>query len=437
MLLALELIQNHQPPHIYLGYSGGVDSHVLLHLCASVPEIKAKLTAVYIHHGLQAEADAWLHHCQQSAEALGVAFKALHVNAKAQTGESPEEAARNARYTALQSLMQAGDAVLVAQHQEDQLETVLLQLFRGSGLNGLSGMPASMVFGPGILLRPLLTVSKQAINDYAQSYALKWVEDPSNQSEDYDRNFLRNSIVPLLKQRWPALDKTVARTAGHCADAASLQAEIAETLLATVLNPDDNTLSLDRLQAHPPQKQSLIIRQWFKRQGLKMPSQMQLSRLQNDVIAARSDSNPILNGPTYSLRRYRNKLCCLPMELPETPKDCLWPKGQNSVQFSPKLSISWQLSSKGILRERFENALVEIRFRSGGERIALAGRAGRHSLKKLYQEAGIPPWERERMPLVYLDGELAAVGGYWVGAEFCGEKLEGCVSFYLLSGEQL
>ena len=214
------LDQHKQPRHVYVAYSGGVDSHVLLHFCASIKLLKDKITAVYVHHGLQAEAESWAKHCEKTAEGLGVDFLVLRVNAYAKSGESPEEAARNARYAALKSLMDADDMLLLAQHREDQLETVLLQLFRGSGLRGLSGMPERMAFGQGVMLRPLLNIPKQAINDYAQAHQLSWVEDPSNQSNDYDRNFLRNAVVPLLKQRWPAIDKTVSRSAKHCADAA-------------------------------------------------------------------------------------------------------------------------------------------------------------------------------------------------------------------------
>ena len=145
------------PKHIYIGYSGGVDSHVLLHLCASIAEFKDRIIAVYVHHGLQAEADFWARHCEQTANSLSIDFILLRVNAVASQGESPEEAARNARYAALKSLIGVNDVLLVAQHRDDQLETVLLQLFRGSGLRGLSGMPEIMPFGQGMMLRPLLT----------------------------------------------------------------------------------------------------------------------------------------------------------------------------------------------------------------------------------------------------------------------------------------
>jgi tRNA(Ile)-lysidine synthase len=440
----LKLALGGERQRFYIGYSGGVDSHVLLHCCASIIPLKDKLTAVYVHHGLQAEAESWAKHCEKTANELGVAFLALRVNAKTAPGESPEEAARNARYAALKSLINANDVLLLAQHREDQLETVLLQLFRGSGLRGLSGMPERQNFGAGVMLRPLLDTPKQAISDYAQAHQLSWVEDPSNQSNDYDRNFLRNAVVPLLKQRWPALDKTVSRSAKHCADAQVLVDEVADELFDTVFNPADRTLCISRLLEHHVHQQQLIIRHWFRHRGLKMPSQSLVGRILSEVVAATGHRDPVLSGQGYSIRRYRDKLYCLP-NLPETkkpginqalhaaPQNRIWPAGQASINITNKQILAYKSSSKGILHEQWQAAKVEVRFRQGGEKIRLPGRNGHHSLKNLFQEDGIPPWEREVMPLIYLDGKLAAVGDLWISAAFYSEKAQACISFYLQS----
>ncbi len=412
---------------LYIAYSGGVDSHVLLHCCASITQLKAKLTAVYVHHGLQAEAESWTEHCEKTAKDLGVEFLTLRVNAKASSGESPEEAARNARYAALKSLMNADDALLLAQHREDQLETVLLQLFRGCGLRGLSGMPERMAFGPGVMFRPFLDTPKQAIFEYAQAHQLSWVEDPSNQSNDYDRNFLRNAVVPLLKHRWPALDKTVTRSARHCAEAQTLVDEVADELFAAVFNPTDFTLAISRLMEYQVHPQQLIIRHWFSQLGLKMPAQAVVGRILTQVVAAAEHRNPVLSGQGYTIRRYRDKLYCLNQSASELPQDRVWPAGQASISIRHHQTLSCQPSSTGILREQWANARVEVRFRRGGEKICLPGRKGHHSLKNLFQEAGIPPWERDLMPLIYLDDELAAVGDEWISAIFYDEKPQDCI----------
>jgi len=430
----------------YVAYSGGVDSHVLLHCCASMARLKNKLTAVYVHHGLQVEAETWAGHCEETAKELGVEFLTLRVNADAGPGESPEEAARNARYAALKSLMAAGDVLLLAQHREDQLETVLLQLFRGSGLRGLSGMPERQAFGPGVMLRPLLNTSKQAICDYAATHQLSWVEDPSNQSNDYDRNFLRNAVVPLLKQRWTAIDKTVARSAKHCADAQVLVEEVADELFSAAFNPADQTLCISRLVEHQLHPQQLILRHWFRHLGLKMPAQAKVERILNEVVAAAGHRDPVLSGQGYSIRRYRDKLYCLAnmsgtdlqlskgsQAVQDAQQDLVWPNGQTSIKIARNQVLSCEPASKGILREQWQKAKIELRFRRGGEKISLPGRQGHHSLKNLFQEAGIPPWERDAIPLIYLDGMLAAVGDLWISAQFYCEKTQGCISFRLQS----
>jgi tRNA(Ile)-lysidine synthase len=425
------LNQCSNPEHIYIGYSGGVDSHVLLHLCASITTLKDKITAVYVHHGLQAEAESWAKHCEKTSESLGVDFIMLRVNAAASQGESPEEAARNARYTALKSLIGVNDVLLVAQHREDQLETVLLQLFRGSGLRGLSGMPEIMIFGQGKMLRPLLNVSKPAIDNYAQVHGLNWVDDPSNLSNDYDRNFLRNTVLPLLKQRWPACDKTVARSAGHCVDAQIVISALAEELFYRVFNVTDKTLCISRLQSYEIAQQQLVIREWLQALKLKMPAQAFVKRLQSEVLSAREDSDPVLSGQGYCVRRYRDKLYCLKQAAAETLQDSIWSAGQTSIKVSDHQTLSCVPSSAGICLEQWQDATIVVKARKGGEKIRLPGHKGHHALKKLFQETGIPPWERATIPLVYLDGKLAAVGDLWISADFYREKMQGCISLSL------
>jgi tRNA(Ile)-lysidine synthase len=294
--------------HIYIGYSGGVDSHVLLDACASLSEFKSKIIAVYIHHGLQKEADLWAIHCCEIAEKLNVSFLELRVNAVANQGESPEEAARNARYNEFKKLVLENEVLLIAQHREDQLETVLLQLFRGSGLKGLAGMPEKMRFGSGALLRPLLHLSKETINAYAVENELVWIEDPSNQSPIYDRNFLRQEIIPSLKQRWQSLDKTVTRTATHCAEAENLISKMTQTEFETVFNADDETLSIPKLVTYSQIEQRLILRQWFEKLGLKMPSQDFLQRILNEVVGAKIDRHPMLHKKGVIVCRQKSKL---------------------------------------------------------------------------------------------------------------------------------
>ncbi|MSP27154.1 MAG: tRNA lysidine(34) synthetase TilS [Methylococcales bacterium] len=433
----IESVLNQHIPlaDIYVGYSGGIDSHVLLHLCASIQALSGKITAVYVHHGLQAEAESWAEHCQKTAENLQVNFIEFRVDATAVSGESPEEAARNARYAVLKPLLNADDVLLIGQHREDQLETVLLQLFRGAGLRGLSSIPETSFFGLGLMLRPMLNSSKLDIIDYAQTHQLHWIEDPSNQANNYDRNFLRNSVIPLLKQRWESCDKTVARSARHCAEAQIIVTAVADELFHPVFNKTNKTLCISQLQAHKSPRQQLIIRHWFQNLGLRMPAQAFVERIQTEVIAAREDADPILLGQGCFIRRYRDKLHCLRQSEQETPQDMHWSAEQNFIKFATHRKLSYAPSSTGILYEQWQKEKVTVKFRSGGEKIQLPNRKEHHTLKKLFQEAGIPPWERQLTPLIYLNNKLAAVGELWTSADFYHEKSNGCIRFSLQSDE--
>ncbi|NOQ36596.1 MAG: tRNA lysidine(34) synthetase TilS [Methylococcaceae bacterium] len=411
--------------HIYIAYSGGLDSHVLLHICSLNPQIKNKLTAVYVHHGLQKIADDWAVHCQQQAQQLNIPFKLLHVNA-VHKGKSPEEGARDARYQALKALLNEGDVLCVAQHREDQLETVLLQLFRGAGVQGLSAMAEISSFGQGKLLRPLLDCSQQAIKDYAINQQLNWIEDPSNQCDDFERNFLRNQIIPTLKTHWQALDKTVARSAKHCATAQSLLSELAINLLDKSINLD-NSLSISGLLSLEAAKQQLVIRQWFAHFNLKMPSVDFIERLFEQVIHAKPSANPELKRSDCSIRRYQNKLYCLTQtqRLP-TLDSQVWEHTNERLDLKNNGTLQRFISNNGIPVSLWESSSISVRYRTGGEKIALSNRKGHHSLKNLYQEASIPPWEREKIPLLYFDDKLVAIADLWVSADVFSDNGNTC-----------
>lgn len=422
--LALRHVKS--PQRIYIAFSGGLDSHVLLHLCASMPGFQRKMTAVHINHGLQAIAEAWPGHCRKVARQLEVDYIDINVDARGGVRQSPEEAARNARYDALKDLLSEGDVLMVAQHREDQLETVLLQMFRGAGLQGLSGMPEAMTFGKGVLLRPLLNTPKQAIEQYALLHGLDFIEDPSNQSSDFDRNFLRNEIIPLLKQRWPSIDKTVARSAGHCAEASELLTQLTDDRFRQVYQAENATLSITALKKFDAAEQAVLIRRWFACLGLKMPSRAFVLRVLSMIQSPLGD--PKLFNQNHTIRRYRDSLFCVanrPEVLLESGLEWVHADEPLSLPDGTALKIAYDQS--GIDPEVWLSAQVEVKFRSGGEKIALPNREGRHSLKNLYQEMGIPPWKRPNIPLVYLNGRLAAVADLWIDSEYFCENKSSCI----------
>ena len=429
-MLEADCITSILPPKtekIFIAYSGGVDSHVLLHLAALNDELKENITAVYVHHGLQVEADAWADHCQSIALGLGLKFKCLKVNIEKTSGHSLEELARDARYQAITALVDSDDVVLFAQHREDQMETVLLQLFRGAGVQGLSGMPLTIPFGKGLLCRPFLDVSKRLIDDYAIENQLSWVEDPSNKSNDFDRNFLRNQIVPKLKQKWPSLDKTVTRSARHCVQVQHLSEDVAKQLFSQICDKSDHSLNIAQLLELDIYKQSLVIRQWFKVKQLRMPSEKIFQGIINEVVNAKESANPEIRGRGYSIKRYRNKIFCLTSDN-RNKQYCeqLWKLNSRELELKDGSKLVLSESIEGIPRLLWETAEVRVRFRQGAEKIRLPGREGRHTLKKLYQEKAIPPWQRSSIPLVYLDNDLVAVAGLWISADFFSQKKEPC-----------
>ena len=412
---------------IYIAYSGGVDSHVLLHFCAMNKNWQDKIIAVYVHHDLQVIADGWAVHCQQQARLLNIQFKLLSVNAKASQGESPEEIARNVRYDALKSLIDKNEILLVAQHQEDQLETVLLQLFRGAGVQGLSAMPEKIDFGKGMLLRPLLNTSQQSVKEYALKYQLNWVEDPSNLCDDFDRNFLRNQVIPLLKTRWKSIDKTVARSARHCANTQQILSELGTELFYSVWNQKDNTLLINQLQQLELLKQPLIIRAWFTQLGLKMPNNAVIEEFFQSILAAKESRNPRLETQNHCFCRYQNKLYCLPIaRLNFVFKTQNWLVSEDCIDLENNGFLKRSVEKRGLSVSLWNRSKVTIRPRMGGEKIALLGRKGHHSLKKLFQEAHIPPWKREKIPLIYFDEQLVAIADLWVSADFMGRDEELC-----------
>ena len=425
-LLAAALDRCAPAKHYQVAYSGGLDSHALLHAAAQLRSQRNSflLSAIHIHHGIQAEADRWAEHCAEICRALAVPLQIIHVDAAPASGESPEEAARNARYQALKRCVTQQTALLTAQHRDDQAETVLLQLFRGAGLAGLAGMGMESVFGQGRLIRPLLDCSRQSLIDYAHQHQLQWVEDSSNQQLVYDRNYLRHTIMPLLKKRWPGIDKTLQRSAGHCAEANDQLNRMADELLATLHRSERNTLPTGPLRHHDPATQRLILRAWIRQTGRRAPSTATIHRIIDELIPARHDKNPSIIWREGEIWRYRDELYCLePQKTLDTTIRYRW-DGQSTLKLEGNGELTSYPAADGIDELLWNSRCITVGYRRGGERCQLTGRSGRQQLKKLFQSAAIPPWRRSRIPLIYLDDQLAAVGEQWICEPFAARSGE-------------
>lgn len=407
---------------LWVGYSGGVDSHVLLHLIALHRQMLRghSLKAVYVDHGLNPASEQWQRHCQTICQDLAVAFFSLRVDARPGSGESPEAAARRARYNAFERLLKNNDALLLAHHQDDQAETLLLQLLRGAGPRGLAAMPTIAPLGRGLLLRPLLEVERVKILNYAHHHGLQWVEDSSNADCGLDRNYLRHEILPRLKRRWPAASRTLARSARLCAEAETLLDSLADDDLDRATSEQPYRLDIQALRTLNNTRQRNALRRWFQSLDLPTPSAIQLQHVLEDAIATSRDRIPCIHWPGCEVRRYQDHLYAMAPLPPHDPGQIFALKPG-----MPPLSIAGSgrlylhpVQGAGVRLDELINRSVTVRFRRGGERFRPQGHRHSQRLKTLFQSASVPPWERDRRPLLYVDNTLVAVAGLGIDADF-------------------
>ena len=390
-----------------LALSGGLDSSVLLHVLQTLP-LQQDLLAIHIDHGLQAQSSQWRRHCESLCRQNNIPLTVVEVDAKALPGQSPEAAARTARYAALAECIKTGDCLLTAQHQDDQAETVLLQLLRGSGPAGLAAMPLTKPFAAGHHARPLLTVSRQDIFAYAQRHALQWVEDPSNADLHFERNYLRHNVMPLLQQRWPGYAKTLSRVAAHQASLLRLQTEWAAIDSASFFDVGDQSLAIAGVIALTPQRRDNLLRYWLQQLGLPAPSTAVLEQIVG-LLQCADDANPAVTWGNAEARRYRGRCYAFIRPKPLIRTEWLWPVAEPLVIAELGVSLDRnQLQQLGIVLPTAVNTL-HLRLRRGGERIKLPGWPHAKSLKKWLQERGVPPWQRERLLLLYDSTDLLAV----------------------------
>jgi tRNA(Ile)-lysidine synthase len=410
-LAALEY-QADRPPRYVIAFSGGLDSSVLAHALASAD---IPVLAVHIDHGLQPESEAWSRHCAAFAESLGIEFRDRKVTVELESGKGPEASARDARYNALLAELEPGDWLLSAHHREDQAETLLLNLVRGSGPAGIAGIGSVRRFGHGWLVRPLLYFDRAELKDYAETHDIHWIEDPSNKDRRFDRNFLRHEILPRLRDRWPDIAVRLQRSAQHASEATGLLIDLAENDLEALGGRTD-CLPVHGLLNLSRHRQKNVIRHALRVCGLTLPTAMQLDNILDEVLRAREDAQPEVRWPGGSARRYRDGLYLLPDVLadelpvgPITGSKVRLGLGLGTLRFEPGVE-------RGI-DPHLVGPKLRLASRQGGERIRVDGQSHTSKLKKLLQQEGIVPWMRDRVPLVYAGDDLIAVGDLWVAAE--------------------
>lgn len=421
-------------PDLLVALSGGIDSMVLLRLASIYAnERHLKCIAVHVNHGLSQHALDWEGVCKAHCDFLSIDLYIERVQLTVTAQDSLEEVARKARYQVLDKHMQANSLLLTGQHQDDQVETFFLALKRGSGPAGLSSMPSIMPLSNGYKCRPLLTVSRSDIEQYAQDNELKWVEDESNKDTRFDRNFLRHEIVPNLVQRWPSFASSVSRSAQLCAEQESLLSELLQPKLMAFQNTYQG-ISISQLNSESELARNMLLRLWLKQFAIPLPSQVQLQVLWNEVAKAKEDANPQLELGAIQLRRFQDYLYCLP----QYQDLSTWKRELSDVLDLPdelgRLIFSTGVEERGgdskvdeqslLLRAPNQGERIEVRFNVLGVTAHPEARERSRKMKKLYQEYGIPSWQRTRLPMIFYNEELAAIAGLFVCRTFSGKECE-------------
>ena len=396
------------PLPLAVAFSGGADSTALLLACAA--RWPGQVHAIHVHHGLQAAADAWPAHCQSICDNLGVPLSVKRV--QVQPGASLERAAREARYLAFAEVTGAGEVVLTGQHRDDQAETLLFRLLRGAGVRGLAAMPAQRPLAGGYLVRPLLDVSREALEVYAHEHQLKWIEDPSNADSRFSRNYLRHRVLPALTERWPQAVTGLARTAEHLGEAQGLLDELALLDLQAASKASAfpwlglPSLALAPLCELSDARQRNALRHWLA-PLTRLPDSDHWAGW-HSLRDAKGDAQPLWRLADGELHRCGQRIWWLPSTRSEfSDATVSWPDPQNPLE----LPGNGQLTLTGEAPE----GPLEVRYRQGGEILEVPGR-GRRDLKRLLNESGLPGFVRGRLPLLYQGEQLLGVpslAGLW------------------------
>lgn len=413
-----QLLQAYLPTKRWLvGFSGGLDSTVLLAaLLATKP--KQPVVAVHVNHGLSKKADDWQRHCEALCREWQVECRVEKVLVQS-SGKGLEDAARDVRYAAFESQVEIGDALLLGHHRDDQAETLLFRLMRGAGPKGLGSIVTQRAFGRARLIRPLLNFSKNQLESYAKQAGLKWITDESNTDEAFDRNFLRQQVLPLLARRWPNFTQRWRFTAEACQQADQLSQDLGKIDLESCGEKAESYgwsvdwLCLRRL---PTYRRNNLLRTWAVHRGFPVMEQKHLQEVDKQFFAA---SKPTVQAAVLwanaALRFYAGRLYLM---------QTLTPVRRETQEAG---TSDWSLDRELVLADgsrlaahpavgglRVPSGEVEVTWRRGGERCQPVERAHSQTLKKLLQEYKLEPWLRDRIPLIYVDGQLAAVGDLWV-----------------------
>lgn len=435
--------------HLIVALSGGLDSVVLLDLLIPLSSrMSFSLSAVHVNHGISANADEWSRFCENLCRSSGIPLHIARLNIRREPGLSLEAAARDARYQVFGKLKV--DYVVLAQHLDDQAETLLLQLLRGAGVKGLGAMPVvrnleagfgrqqilrsglSIPYVGPLILRPLLEVPRREIEKYARARALQWITDESNEDVSFDRNFLRHEIFPLLEKRFPSYRTTFLRTSRHLAEASTLLGELAAVDAEQCIVPGKLHIEDLRKLSFPRAKN--LLRYTLAQQGVILPSATKLDEILRQLLSSHTGAKIHVVFGAAEIRCFKGLVYVRSMgRRPQEPLEADWQVAWNGEKrlVIPELGgtlVFRAHESEGISLQKISAQPVTIRPRQGGERLRPDCKRPRRSLKNLLREASLPPWERQSLPLMFSGEHLVCVPGIGVDCEFqAGEEEPGLV----------
>lgn len=412
-----------EPERFLIAYSGGLDSTVLLHgMQLLLPHLKqqygvnASVNAIHVNHNLSVNAASWQGHCQAVCAALHVPLIVESVEVTS-TGKGIEAAARQVRYSAFEKHMDNKTVLLTAHHADDQAETLLFRLLRGSGLHGMSGIQPYRLFAEGCIARPLLHVSREALEHYAHKQNLLWIHDESNDDEQFSRNYIRHTILPLLKQRWPKAVTQLSGSAQRAADSQLLlNAYLQQDFMACDRRDErvGESISLAEFQTFSANKKTHILRYWFDLLGCRLPSAVVMEQV-HKLINSADNSAAEVQIDQYVLRKFNHRLFLLPNRFFQSLAQAHC-HDIDTIYVNKRYVLPGDFLFSVCAQEESSQLPISVRFRQGGERAHPAGRHHSQTLKKLLQEYKVEPWLRNIVPLIYCDNKLMAVGDVWVEA---------------------
>jgi tRNA(Ile)-lysidine synthase len=417
-----ELLPDLARTRLCVAFSGGLDSTALLVALAAGRHTHGQLRALHVDHRLRPDSRRWAAHCRRVARALDVRLTVLTAKVSPARGESAEAAARRVRYGLLAAALAPGEALITAHHQDDQLETVLLQLMRGAGIAGLAAMPALAPLGPGVLVRPLLAVSRGALGEWAHRQGLSWVEDDSNADLRFDRNYLRARVVPALTARWPSAAASAARAARHAAEAQALLEELAAGDVARARV--GARLSAKVLRTLPARRRRNALRSWLAALGVRAPPASRLEEICGALLAARPDAQPHVAWEGARLERRADQLSLVriaagvprpvPAADPQRTVSWHWRREASCLLPGAQGTLTLRRDARGPLDLAVLPAVLSVRTRRGGERLRPVRGGPRRTLKGLLQESRVPSARRLELPLLFDGGRLVAAADLWI-----------------------